>query len=279
MLLVVVIWGANFSIVKAVLNEMPPLAFTAVRFVIGSVLLLAIVRLREAEVRLPRGSLWRLVWLGVVGNTLYQTCFILGLARTSAANSALLLATMPIMVALFSALLGLERLTRNVVGGIVVAFSGITLVMVSRGVTLSWQTLGGDVLILAAVFCWSVYTLGLRTLGDGFSSLHLTALTMLTGTPGLVLVGWPELLRIDWKDVSLVVWGALAYSSVFALVIAYLLWNNSVRAVGGSRTAVYTCITPIIAALIAWPLLGEQPTLLQAGGAALIIIGVLLARR
>ncbi len=129
------------------------------------------------------------------------------------------------------------------------------------------------------MLCWSVYTLGLRTLGDGFSSLHLTALTMLTGTPGLVLVGWPELLRIDWKDVSLVVWGALAYSSVFALVIAYLLWNNSVRAVGGSRTAVYTCITPIIAALIAWPLLGEQPTLLQAGGAALIIIGVLLARR
>lgn len=279
MLLVVIIWGANFSIVKVALNEMPPLAFTAARFVISSALLLAMVWLDGAEERLPPGSLWRLVWLGFVGNTLYQICFILGLARTSAANSALLLATMPIMVALLGALLGVERLTRNVLGGIVVAFSGIALVVVSRGVTLSWETLGGDVLILAAVFCWSVYTQGLRTLGDRLSSLRLTTLTMLTGTPGLVLVGGPELWEMDWSRISLVVWSALVYSAVFALVVAYLLWNRSVRAVGGSRTAVYTCVTPIIAALIAWPMLGERPTLLQAIGAALIIVGVLLARR
>ena len=266
-------------VVKVALNEIPPLGFTAVRFAAGSLLLLAMVRLREGQARLPAGSLWRLVWLGFVGNTVYQICFISGLARTTAATSALLLATMPIMVALFGALLGIERLTRNILGGIAVAFCGIVLVVLSRGVTVSWQTLGGDPLVLTAVFFWAAYTLGLRTVGDDLSSLRLTALTMLTGTPGLVLAGGPELLRTDWQNVSIVAWGGLAYSIVFALVVAYLLWNNSVRAVGGSRTAIYTCVTPIIAMAIAWPVLGERPTPLQGVGAVLIIIGILLARR
>ena len=279
MLLVVVIWGANFSMVKVALNEMPPLGFTALRFASGAVLLLAIVRLREGPVRLPAGSLWQLVWLGFVGNTLYQICFIIGISRTTAANSALLLATMPVMVALFGALLGLERLTRNMLGGIAIAFCGIVLVMVSRGAVLSWQTLGGDALILVGVFFWAAYTLGLRTVENRLSSLRLTALTMLTGTPGLVLAGGPELLRRDWGSVSAAAWGGLAYSVVLALVVAYLVWNNSVRAVGGSRTAIYTCVTPIIAVAVAWPVLGERPTPLQAVGAVLIIIGILLARR
>jgi drug/metabolite transporter (DMT)-like permease len=61
-------------------------------------------------------------------------------------------------------------------------------------------------------------------------------------------------------------------------VVAYLLWNRSVKAIGGARTAIYMCLTPVVAVFGAWLLLGERPHALQAIGAVFIIVGVLLTR-
>jgi len=281
MLLVVLIWGANFSVVKLALREFPPAAFTALRFTLAAMLLLLILRWREgggAE-RLTARMWMKLIWLGLVGNTLYQTLFIYGLAQTTAANSALLVATSPVIVPLMGALLGVERLTRHIVVGIALAFAGMTLIIAARGMAVSRETLVGDLLILSSSFCWSIYTLGVRSLGAHVSTLRLTALTMLTGTPGLLLVGALPLSQIDWRGLSAAAWSALAYAALLALVVAYMLWNLSVRKIGGSRTAVYSCAIPLVATLIAWPVLGERPTLIHAAGAVLIIGGVLLTRR
>ncbi|MGH9900612.1 MAG: DMT family transporter, partial [Pyrinomonadaceae bacterium] len=228
---------------------------------------------------MPACGARKLIWLGVVGNTLYQLLFATGLSITTAANSALFVAATPVVVALLGALSGVERPTRNVVAGVALAFIGITLVLAARGVALSSETLSGDLLVLVAAVCWSVYTLGVRSLGGPISSLRVTALTMLTGTPGLVLAGAPQLLRTEWGGVSAAAWGGLAYATLFALVVAYVLWNVSVRRVGSNRTAVYSCVTPLVAAAVAWPVLGEWPVPLQGVGAALIVAGVLLTGR
>ena len=71
---------------------------------------------------------------------------------------------------------------------------------------------------------------------------------------------------------------AVAYASVLSLVVAYLLWNRSVKAIGGTRTAIYMCLTPLVAVLGAWLVLGERPHPLQGIGAIFIIAGVLLTR-
>lgn len=278
MLLVVVIWGANFAIVKASLAQIPPLAFTALRFASASVLLFAVVLVREGSLAAPRGSVWKLVGLGLVGNTIYQLLFITGLARTTAANSALLIATTPVLVALVGGLLGVERVSRRVATGIALAFLGITLVVAARGAALSMVTLRGDLLVFASAFCWALYTLGVRALGAKISPLRVTALTMLTGTPGLVVAGAPQLLRLDWRSVSAAGWLGLAYTSALSLVLAYAIWNTSVRAVGSSRTAIYACATPLVASAVAWALLGERAVPLQAVGAVAIVAGVLLTR-
>jgi drug/metabolite transporter (DMT)-like permease len=278
MLLVVLIWGANFSVVKAALAEIPPLAFTALRFAIATLLLLLLLTVREGRSALAQAGNLKLVGLGLVGNTLYQLFFIIGLARTTAANSALLIASTPVLVALLGRLFGVERITRRTALGILAAFAGIVLVMSARGLSLSAETALGDLLVFVAAIFWALYTLGVRALGPGISTLRITALTMLTGTPGLLLAGLPQLIEMRWDGVGLVGWGGLAYAAVLALVLAYAIWNASVRAVGSSRTAVYSCLIPLIAALVAWPLLGERPVPLQALGAVLILAGVLVAR-
>jgi len=131
---------------------------------------------------------------------------------------------------------------------------------------------------LGAVFCWAGYTIGLRRVPPGISSLRVTTATTIAGTPGLVLAGIPGVLRLNWAEVPPVAWAGLGYAAVLSLVLAYLLWNRSVKAVGGTRTAIYMCVTPLVAVAGAWLLLGERPHALQAVGAVLIVAGVLLTR-
>jgi drug/metabolite transporter (DMT)-like permease len=87
------------------------------------------------------------------------------------------------------------------------------------------------------------------------------------------------MVRLDWSGVPKTAWAAMAYATIFSLVVAYILWNRSVQTVGGTRTAVYMCAVPLVASAAAWVLLGERVHPLQAIGAVLIIAGVLLTRK
>ena len=278
MLLVVLIWGVNFSVTKGAFARFPPLAFTGVRFALASLLLVPLVRRLQGREPLPRPVLTRLVLLGVVGNTLYQLGFISGLDRTTASNSALILAAMPSIVALLAVALGFEPLRPKVLGGVLVATVGVVLVVAARGAGFGGATMAGDLLTLGAVICWAGYTLGLRVLPPEVSPLRVTMVTTVAGTPGLVLAGLPEMLGMDWRAVGWQGWAALGYATFLSLLVAYVIWNRSVQVVGPSRTVIYMCLTPLVAVVTAAVFLGERPMPLQAVGAALIIGGVLLTR-
>ncbi|HEV2291925.1 MAG TPA: DMT family transporter [Gemmatimonadales bacterium] len=278
MLAVVLIWAANFTALKVTLAEVPVLAIGAIRFVLGAVALALVVRGREGNVRFPPGLFWRLVWLGVVGNTIYQTLFMVALDRTSVANAAILLATSPLLVAGLGALTGVERLTRWVGAGLVLAFVGVLLVVGAHEASFTAATRVGDLAMLGASVCWAVFTLAVRRLPPEVSALKVTALTTITGAPGLLFIGLPDLLHLRWGAVSAAAWGGLAYSLFLSLVLAYVLWNASVKVVGPNRTAIYNCLVPLVAMLIAWRVLGEAIELVQVVGAGLIVGGVLLTR-
>jgi len=278
MLLVCVIWGVNFSVTKIAIGLIPALPFTAVRFTLASLLLWVIVRVVEGPAQLDRAAWRRLIVLGVVGNTCYQLLFVLGLARTTATNSALIVATVPTVVAVIAGALRLERITGRMWWGIGLGTLGVVLVIAAGGVEFSTGTLQGDLLTVLAVFCWAGYTVDLRRLPPGISPLRVTMVTSVAGTPGLVLAGLPGLFRLDWAATSATGWAALAYATLLSLVVAYILWNRSVQTVGGTRTAIYMCLTPLFAVIAAWIILGERAHASQAIGAVLIVAGVLLTR-
>jgi len=279
LLLVVLIWGANFTFIKYCLAELPPYAFAALRFGLASCCLVALAWYREGPPRIPRDAYVRLIALGVVGNTLYQVLFMIGLSRTSVANVAIMVGCSPVLVALLGGLTGIERLTRPVAIGAFLAFAGIALVVSVHGPEFSTRTLTGDLAVFCASFCWAAYTLGLRGVAGEIPNLWLTALTTLAGVPGLLLLGWGQFGAIHWGGLSNRAWGSLAYTTLLALVVAYALWNASVRLVGSGRTAIFGAGVPVVAMFLAWPLLGEQPRLVQVIGAACIVVGVLTARR
>jgi drug/metabolite transporter (DMT)-like permease len=272
------IWGANFAVIKYTLRDIPPLPFTAIRFASGSLVLVLVLgwlgRLRMP----PAGLLLPLLLYGVIGNTLYQLCFISGLARTSATNGALILASLPTMVTISAAFLGFERPSRAQLWGVVVATVGVVLVILGGHSTLQKGGLLGDGLMLAATVFWTAYTLGMRRLSGKLPPLEVTAWTLFTGTPGLVVAGIPGLLRLDWTAVTPGAWSGIAYSALLSLSVAYILWSRAIEQLGAGRTAIYSCVIPVVATLVAIVLLGEQPTLFHFLGGPLVLGGVLLTQ-
>ncbi|MGZ3458951.1 MAG: DMT family transporter [Archangium sp.] len=279
LLFVVVIWGTNYTVVKEALGSFPPLAFMALRFGLAAVAMAVVLHTREGWKPLPRAPLLKLVALGLVGNTAYQVCFVMGLARTTAANSGLLASGTPVVTALLGAALGVDRLRRPLAMGLALAVPGMLLIVSARGPELDASTHQGDLLILGASLCWALYTVGLRWLGNELSALRITALTMMTSAPGVVLIGLPSVMDLKLASIPPGAWLGVVYSALVPLVLAYVVWSRSVQAVGSSRTGIYNSGTPVVAATTAWLVRGEQPTGLQMLGAVLVISGVLVSRR
>lgn len=277
MLAVAVFWAGNFTATKVAFETIPPLAFTAVRFAAGSVLLWWIVRRTEGDARPDRATLWRLVVLGVLGNSIYQLLFIEGLARTPATKSAMILAILPVAVTVGAAWLGVEHVTRRQQVAVGVASLGVAVVLLARGGSIGGPVGVGDLLLLVAVAAWTAYTLLLRSWALPMSALRITAWTTYTGTPVLLLAGLPQVIGTDWGAVSVAGWGGIAYSTLLSLVLAYVLWNRAVAALGASRTAAFNCLVPFLSAIIAFVVLHERPGPLHVVGGLLIIGGVLLA--
>ncbi|MFN0179011.1 MAG: DMT family transporter [Gemmatimonadales bacterium] len=278
MVVVSLIWGANFSANKYGVSAMPPLAFAAIRFTMASILLYLVVALIKPGRPIPAAVGWRLAGLGVVGNTLYQVFFMLGLVTTSAINASLIMAALPAAVAVLALLFGVERVTPRIWIGIAVATAGVVLVIAAKGIAFSAATVVGDLLVLAAVVCWASFTVGVRWVGRGQDPIRVTAITVIGGTPGLILASLPTIGQVHLTELGAGAWVAILYSGIFAIVIAYLLWSYAVQSIGGSRTAIYNCVIPVVAAVVAWILLGERLHLSQLGGALLVITGVLISQ-
>jgi drug/metabolite transporter (DMT)-like permease len=277
--LMVFIWALNFSVVKRTLEVMEPLGFNALRFLIASVFVYVVLRVRGGLRRPEPSDVRRLVVLGVVGNVLYQVAFIFGVDLTRAGNASVMLALTPLFVVLLSWRAGHEQPGPFTLVGGASSVVGVALVSgaaLHLGSTL--RGLAGDLILVGAALVWAVYTVGSRPLIEKYGSVQTTAWTLWSGGAVLAMVGTPALIRQSWSAVTPAAWAGLVYSSVFAIGLSYLLWYRGVERLGNTRTSIFSNLTPAVALLIAALWLGERLTLLSLVGATMTIAGVMLVR-
>lgn len=280
LLVVVVIWSVNFSVLKVGLDAFQPFAFNALRFPMAAAFLTATLISLRGRLPMPdREDLWRIVALGVLGHVAYQVFFIHGMALTRAGNGALMLAAAPVYTALLSKVAGHERVGLVAASGMVATLLGVGLVIASGSGTLSFspETATGDLLVMTAAVLWSFYTVGARDVVRKYGALAVMAWMLWVGAALLVLIGIPDLLRLEAAPP--VAWGAVVYAGVLGIGLAQLLWYRSVRVIGNTRTAVYQNVVPIGAIAVAWAWLDEVPHAGQLAGAVVIIGGVAVVRR
>jgi drug/metabolite transporter (DMT)-like permease len=294
LVLMAAFWGANYSIVKNVFREIDPQAFNAVRLSLASLIFLAVivgVRMRASRhppktatgsvfytpAKLTTRDWWGLIGLAAVGQCAYQYFFMAGLSGTSVANSSLMLGATPVIVALLSALLGIDRIGTLHWLGAALSMSGISLV-VGHGFSIGSHSAKGDLMMVVAVFCWAIFTLGARPLMARHSPVAVIGISMMIGTLMYTPLTWSSVARVRWTTISASTWAALVYSAVFALCISYTLWYTGIRQLGAARTSIYSNFVPIVAMLTAVVVLHEPLGLRKIVGAALVIAGVALIR-
>jgi drug/metabolite transporter (DMT)-like permease len=280
LLLTAIIWGSNYSVIKFVLQDVPPRAFNGLRLLVASLVFLGVILMSRRRADLQRLTLrhWGVVvLLGVIGQFLYQILFIAGLERTSVMNASIIIACTPAAVSLVSAAIGHERLPLWHWLGTGLSFLGVTLI-VKGGAAAGVSSPAGDLMMVACVLCWTVYTVAGRPLLATYSPLVITGLSMAVGTLIFLPFATHDFARTPWADVRPVAWVCVVFSSLLALNFAYTAWYLGVRQLGSSRTSIYSNVVPVAALLVAMVWLGERLAGVRLVGAVLVAAGVLLTR-
>jgi drug/metabolite transporter (DMT)-like permease len=281
LMLMVLIWAANPAAIKWALDYLDPLTFNALRFALAALVPVGLLLAGREGLRWQRGDGWKLLVLGLVGHGIYQTLFIIGISNTLAGNVALILSVSPAFIAIFGALLGLERIKAYAWAGIAITLAGIALVVLGSGKPLELGSrLLGDGIMLVATMLWGLYTVLSGPLLRRYSSSKLNALTMPVGSVWLLVVAGPSIVAgaPGWGRVPVLAWVVLVVSGLLAVSLSYIIWYKGVQQLGATRTAVYTNLVPVLAALISFTFLKEPLGWPFWTGMVLVLAGVSLTR-
>ncbi len=279
LLLMVIFWGANITIIKVALKNFHPIAFNCLRFLIATATL-SLIHKRIFADRIEKQDWAWLILLGLLGNTVYQFLFIYSVKFTHVSHVAILLATTPIFTAAISKGMGFEQVGARIWFGIFLSFAGVMLI-VFGGKEFSFgnvSSLIGDAFIIGASLVWSIYTVFSRRIIERYSSWHYIVYTIAFGTLFMLPISIPAVIRQDYSLLGWTEWLALFYAALLALVFGYSAWYYGVDKIGSTRTSIYSSLTPVAGVGLGMIFLGERLSLLQWLGSAIIFGGLMINR-
>lgn len=279
-LAIVLAWGLNFPLQKALLTAMQPEGFLFLRFAVMPLLVIGLLlyRYRLAWPRVSRSDAWALARLGLLGQGLHLTLASYGVHWSTPFSSSVLLACGPVFTLLILRAFGLELLHRAQLAGMAVAAAGALLFMSDKLLAANWRASGGDLVLLVAAALFSYYTVAAKPLIERLGAVLVTCYAGLAASVPVLLYAWPTARHVAWSTVTPWLWLGAAVAVVGVGFVSWLAWGwvNAQR--GVARTAPLIYLMPPVAGLSAWLSTGENFTAPKLLGAALTLAGVALAQ-
>ncbi|HEY4134037.1 MAG TPA: DMT family transporter [Alphaproteobacteria bacterium] len=274
-------WAGNFVVARAVHGHVPPFGLVFWRWLGAFCIIMPFAwkPLHDDWPVLKRH--WFIVLsLSLVGVASFNALVYLGLQSTTALNALLLQSALPLLIVAFGWMLFRDAVTLVQAIGIVLSLAGATAI-VAGGDLATLASLGlnmGDVLVFAAVGLWAIYSVLLRK-RPALHPLSFTAVTIAVSVVVLApLYGWETLsgkpMHLDWITAVTV-----AYVAVFPSILAYTFWSRGVDLLGANRAGLFIHLMPLFGSVMAIAFLGETLHLYHLAGAALIVLGLVLATR
>lgn len=278
--LATVFWSGNWVLGRAVRADVPPLGLNFWRWTMAAAVLLpfAISQARR-EWPIVRTH-WKIVLaLGATGTALFHSMIYVGLRATEAINALLLNSTAPLIVVVLSWVAFRDTITRRQVLGISVSLIG-ALILVSRGDVTALAALrfnSGDLWVLVALLVWGVYSILLKRRPVDLGGLSLLFYMSVIGVALMLPVYlWEEStgagMNLDIPTIA-----SVAYTGVFASVVAYLCYNAAIARIGPNTTSFFLHLMPVFGAVSAIIFLGESVHLYHLAGFAVVLCGIFLA--
>ncbi|HEY1435260.1 MAG TPA: DMT family transporter [Thermoanaerobaculia bacterium] len=258
---------------KLALGAIPPLLFAALR-VGAAALVLEGIRRTRAPQPIRAGDRSRIFLYGLLGVSFNQVLFILGLFLTTAINTTILTATIPVFTLGAAVLLGKERWTARPALGILLAGAGALALLNAQRFDLSSDSFRGDLLLLANCTSYSLFLVLSRPVLAHYRVVTFTAAVFRYGAILIALIAIPEILRFAPARVPALAWCCLAGVVLFCTVIPYLLNAWALARTHASRVAFYVFLQPLIATVLAVAILRETLTAKTLVAGLLIFAGL-----
>ncbi|WP_431824749.1 DMT family transporter [Burkholderia sp. F1] len=269
--------GSTVIASRLAAGGLPPFTATALRFLIATPLLLALMRAQRLRwPRLSRRDVGLLVVQAAAGGVGYTVLLICGTRLSSPLDAGVMLGTLPAMSTLIAAVLLRERQTPRDWAAAALATSGVLLVTFTPGhAAPSMRALAGDALVLAAVACEAVFILLNRRLAVPLAPLTLsTAMSGLGFALALVPAAFEwHAATTGWTSGAI---AAVVYYALVPTVLGYLCWYAGSARTSGTEAALFTAFAPVSAVLFAVTLFGETLNAARLAGIALVVAGVLV---
>ncbi len=279
-LVLILIWGGNFSLQKWVMREITPTGFLFGRYVLMPIcaVLMLLWRYGLRFPSLSRQDLWGLARLGVIGHTLHVGMVTYGVHWSTAFSSSVILACGPLFTLIILRLHDLERLGRYQVLGMAVACCGVLIFLSEKLLGGSWQATGGDLVLLVASSFFSYYTVAAKPYIERLGGFTTMAYATLFGSIPVVLLTGPQMGDVPWSALTPPLIAAFVWAVVVSAFLGWLAWGwvNEVR--GVARTAPLMYLMPPVAGVLAWLFVGESFTWLKILGALVCLAGVAVAQ-
>jgi len=278
----VVVWGASFIATKIALAEISPIAVVWLRFSMGVIVLGTAVALRR-QFSLPKNNEWAyFALLGFLGITFHQWLQSNGLQTSEAGTTAWIVATTPVFMALLGWFVLKEGLGWLRILGIILAFSGVLLV-VSKG-DLASVSIGrfgapGDRLILVSAVNWAVFSVLSRRGLKIYRASLMMFYVMLLGWIFTTILFFADTNISEFSNLSLNGWLGVVFLGIFCSGLAYIAWYDALQVLTTAQTGVFLYIEPLVAVIVAFIILGEAITLPSLIGGGIILAGVWLVNR
>lgn len=273
-------WAGNFIVGRSVKDEIPSVTLSFDRWVIASLILLPFtLSIVKRELPLYWRNRWLILLASVTGITAFNSLVYLGLQSTTANNGMILNSFIPLLISLFGVVFFKLRLGLKQWLGMAISFIGVFTIILhgDLSVLAELDFNHGDLIIVAAIVCWAVYTMTLKQMPRDINRFGLMSVQMFVGLICLSPFFVVELqagLKPVWNLHSIL---SLVYVSIVPSVLAYLLYTASVVKLGPARAGLSIHLIPVFGVFLSILFLGEGMHLYQLLGMSLIFLGILLS--
>lgn len=275
-------WAGNAFIARATAGMLPPIGLSFWRWSCALALLLPFTVRGLWQHRSLLLAHWkRLAILSALSISSYNTLLYQAAQSTTAINLTLVGTGLPVAAFFWSVLLLRKWPARATVAGATLGCAGLLLILAGgqpqRLLMLEFND--GDLIMLAAVLSWGLYSVLLQRWVLPVPGLVLMAAMLLCGVPLLAPFFLWEFARLGPMPLTWQTVGAVTYTAVFASLVAYVAWNNGVKVLGPATASLFSYLTPVFTALLGVALLAEQLYWYHLAGGALTFAGLVLATR
>jgi drug/metabolite transporter (DMT)-like permease len=265
----------SIGVTRYVAAVIDPVAIGSFRFGIGFLMLLPLVFIRR-EAWPRRADLLPIVALGLLFFALYPILFNAAFIYTTAAHGALTLASLPLVSIVLGALMGRETPTVRKTLGVIVAMSGVGLVLVTNAKTAADGAWCGDLLMIAAVVCMALYGIWSKPYLQRAGAIPFTVVAMAAGGVALTLIALMKGSFAPVADFNGTQWAAVLYLGVIGGAVSFWLWSFALAHTTPTRVALTVTVNPVTASVYGAVLLNEPLTSTLLSGIVLVAIGVWL---